>query len=1027
MDEIFENYLKLISAKFSHTDTSEMGYRTEFEMLLNKVFSVIKDIRIGHDSKSKWGNKPDFIVFNKEIPILYIETKDIGISLDKVEKSEQMKRYFGYSNLILTDYVEFRFYRNGIRYGEPIKIANYNLEDRTITQYQEQFIFLAKTILNFIKTYKEPIKSGKHLAQIMGGKAQRIRNDIQHFSVEELKKETSLVRLYRTLKKLLVHDLDLESFADMYAQTLVYGLFVARYHDKSPESFSRQEARELIPNSNPFLRRFFDHIVGADFDTRLKYVVDELCNVFSHADVKTLMEEYFSKDKGNIKSEEIDPVIHFYEDFLAEYDPELRKKMGAYYTPKPVVNFIVNSVDELLKTKFNLVNGLANTSKTDNGLHRVQVLDPATGTGTFISSVIANIRNTIVKNNQEGRWFSYIHNDLLPRIHGFELMMAPYTIAHLRLGIEFRKMGFWDFHRRLGIYLTNTLEEGIDQQDLFSFGLMESIAEESKEASIIKNNTSIMVILGNPPYSGESSNKGYKGTDVYKKEPSGEKLKEKNVKWLNDDYVKFIRYAESMIEDSGEGIVAVITAHGYIDNPTFRGMRYHLMKTFNELYIIDLHGNTNKGEKSPSGEMDQNVFNIKTGVSILMAIKTAHSDTLANVYKADLYGTKISKLSYLNENNINTVKWDKLHLLEPEYEWNKQDLSLLEEYSKGFSINDVFPLMSVGIVTARDKMSIQDTQEGIEGVINDFMHETPQTLRLKYNLGKDVRDWKVLLAKEDVIKNYDPKRILSINYKPFDKKWTFYTGNSKGFHCMPRGNVMNNLIQEGISLVLPRQVKTGDTYQHAFVAEGLVESTYVSNKTGEIGYVIPLYIINKNNQRVANMDERFKKQIEDIVGTTTPENILDYIYAVLYSNKYKNRYKSLLIKGFPIIPFPKNKDIFQKLVVLGDSLRSFHLLTTSQVCNLITSYPESGSDTIEFTPKFKNGKIYINDIQYFGNVPEETWEMHIGAYKPAQKWLKDRVGLKLTNEDIEHYQNMIVALEKTIAIAHEIDEIVEFE
>jgi len=445
MQNIFDKYIQSISSKFSHKETSEMGYRTDFEILLKGIFQSINVKRIDHDARAKQGNKPDFVVINYDVPILYIEAKDIGVPLDKVEKSEQMARYYGYANLVLTDYVEFRFYRNGIRYEEPIKIASYNLKNRTITPLPENYNYVAKTLLDFTQEHKEPIRSGEHLSKIMGGKAQRIRDNVKQFLSIPAERNVEITRIYETFKKLLVHDLSQESFADMYAQTLVYGLFVARYHDATPETFSRQEARDLVPASNPLLRHFFDHIVGPNFDKRLEYIVNELCAVFSHANVQELMRQYFKNDLWGNTHEGPDPVIHFYEDFLKEYDPELRKKLGAFYTPLPVVRFIVRSVDYLLEKDFGLASGLADTSKLADGIHRVQILDPAVGTGTFISATIRTIYKRLLDGGQKGRWPTYVHHDLLPRLHGFELMMAPYTIAHLKLSMAFKETVFLEF------------------------------------------------------------------------------------------------------------------------------------------------------------------------------------------------------------------------------------------------------------------------------------------------------------------------------------------------------------------------------------------------------------------------------------------------------------------------------------------------------------------------------------------------------------------------------------------------------
>jgi len=1052
MKSLFEKYLNFISKKFSHAETSEMGYRTDFEILLQGIFEKINVRRIDHDPKAKGGNKPDFIVMNNEIPILYIEAKTIGESLDKIEKSKQMERYFGYANLVLTDYVEFRFYRNGIKYQEPIKFADYDLDSRTITSLPDKFEFAGNTLLQFTQTHKEPIRSGEHLAKIMGGKAQRIRDNIKEVLSKKDEKKPEILNVYNTIKKLLVHDLGEEEFADMYAQTLVYGLFVARYHDETPEKFSRQEARDLVPASNPFLRNFFDHIVGPNFDKRLEYIVNELCEVFSHANIQQLMKQYFADDLWGKTHEGPDPVIHFYEDFLKEYDAGLRKKMGAYYTPLPVVRFIVRSVDYLLQKEFNLPSGLADTSKLENGIHRVQILDPAVGTGTFLSSVIREIYLKLKNSGQLGRWTTYVHNDLLPRLHGFELMMAPYTIAHLKLSMAFKATGFKYFNRRLGIYLTNSLEESESQQGLFTgFGFAESIAEESKEAALVKNKMPIMVVIGNPPYAGESSNTSYKGNDIYKQEPSGGKLREKAGKWLNDDYVKFIRYAESMMEKTGNGIVAMITAHGYIDNPTFRGMRWQLMKTFDEIYILDLHGNANKKEKAPDGSDDKNVFDIKQGVAIFLGIKKNKlKNTDTKIFISHCFGSRHNKFNYLSENKMNSVNWERLIPSAPNYEWVIRDEKNKREFANRISVTDLFITNSVGIVTARDATTIQYTSDDINRVIHDFMTLENEELRMKYNLGKDVRDWKVSLAKEDIVRNFEENKIITINYRPFDIRWTFYTGNSRGFHCMPRGGVMQHLLKDNLALVVLRQVKAGDSFQHVFISRSIVESTLVSNRTSEIDYVLPLYVYSNDNAKIPNLKKEIVDEIEKIVGKVAPEDILDYIYAVLHSPSYREKYKEFLKIDFPRVPYPKDKDTFKKLVKLGTELRALHLLESPKVNKFITTYPVSGNNEVEKV-KFEkdaahqqtqsdasshpersrrmtsisssNYRVWINQSQYFGNVPEIAWNFYIGGYQPAQKWLKDRKGRTLTNSDIEHYQKIIVALVETDRIMKEIDKI----
>src|SRR3989339_388360 len=632
-----EEYLKNVSQKFSDTQTSEMGYRTDFENLLKSIFTTEQKYKILHDSKSVDGNKPDFIVLKNAVPILYIEAKDIGVSLDKIEKSNQMDRYFGYDNLVLTDYVEFRFYRNGERYEEPVIIANFDKNNRTVTEFPQNFSLLSKTLVDFASSHREPIKKGKQLAQIMGGKAQRIRDNVKAMLELGSDNFADLLKIRDVVKESLVSNLDDDSFADMYAQTLVYGLFAARYNDTTADTFSRVEARELVPKTNPFLRSFFDHIAGSSFPDRLRFIIDELCEVFTHADVEKILHDFYGKEK-----DDKDPIIHFYEDFLREYDAKKKMEMGVFYTPRPVVQFIVRAVDNILKNEFNLSKGLADKTKiqverkeTDKKgkvikvqkeYHKVQILDVATGTGTFLNEVIKHIYKDFA--GQEGNWPSYVENNLLPRLHGFELMMASYTIAHLKLGMTLQDTKAGELKTRLGVYLTNTLEEAkssIWGDGSLFVGVQESITKEAIEASKVKSQYPIMCVIGNPPYSGISQNKIYTDNNVYKVEIGGkEKLKEKK-NWLDDDYVKFIRFAESLIEKNGEGIMGMITAHGYIDNPTFRGMRWHLRNTFDKIYILDLHGNSNKGEISPDGSKDGNIFDIKTGVAIILGIKNSNT------------------------------------------------------------------------------------------------------------------------------------------------------------------------------------------------------------------------------------------------------------------------------------------------------------------------------------------------------------------------------------------------------------------
>jgi predicted helicase len=1018
VQDVIQNYIQSISKKFSYEETSEMGYRTDFENLLKEIFESINVRRFDHDAKSVEGNKPDFVVRKNDIPILYIEAKDIGISLDKVEKSDQMSRYFGYANLVLTDYVEFRFYRNGIRYEEPIKIAEIDKHSRTLAPIEKNYEHLAKTLLDFTESYKEPIRSGKHLAKIMGGKAQRIRDIVCSLYEENSLKDKDLSELYEAIKTMLIHDLTIKTFADMYAQTMVYGLFVARYYDNNLDNFTRQKARELIPNSNQFLKRFFDHIVGIDFKNNLKFVVDELCEVYSHADIGKLMGDYFKTSRGS--SENYDPVIHFYEDFLKEYDPALRKKMGAFYTPQPVVDFIIKSVDLILKKEFGLINGVADTSKLTDGKHKVQILDPATGTGTFISTIIREIYIHFRLNGQEGRWPAYVHNDLLPRIHGFELMMAPYTIAHLRLGIAFKKTGFWDFHRRLGIYLTNSLENSDTNQLSIAFGLAESIAEESKQASIIKNNTPIMVVVGNPPYNKSSSNKGKWIQDLVQVYKEG--LNEQNINSLSDDYVKFIRFSENLVEKNKTGIVAMITNNSFLDGVTHRHMRKHLLETFDDVYILNLHGNSKKKEKALDGGKDENIFDIQQGVSISLFIrKNINKAELGTVYYSEIYGKREEKFKLLNENNVQKINWKKINYSQPYYFFEPKDFRQKEEYNKGFNLKELFNIQGSGIKFRKDNLLVKNhfSKESVKEMLTDVENLPNLSLLHKYDF-KETDDWKID-QKRYLFKFPKDEDIHRVAYKPFDFRWTYYPIHQIN-QIIPRGDsrvsLMKNFIKPNVGFCLMRGLVNSKVFNTILLTKDLMELNFYGFQT----YVFPLYKYLEDGSKISNFNIEITNKIKNIVGETESEELMNYIYAVLYSKTYREKFVDFLKIDFPRIPYPKDAQNFKKLIELGQELRGLHLMESPLLDNFITTYPVGGSNTVEKIT-YTDNKLFINKDQYFGNISQSVWDFYIGGYQPAQKWLKDRKGRILDDDDLEHYQKIIVVLNETIKVMDKIEEV----
>lgn len=1044
------NYINEINKRYKTGISREHSYRGDLQTLIEKLATGI--IATNEPARIKCG-APDYVITKNNIPLGYIEAKDLDDDLDNKNHKEQFDRYRNsLNNLIITNYLEFRFYRDGEKVT-TVRIGH--IENGKVVANTERFQEFNDLIVNFCAYRGQTIHSASKLAKMMAGKARLLADVIKNAlnSDDNSYDNRTLQDQMTAFQKILISDISKEEFADVYAQTIAYGMFAGRLNDTSLENFSRQEACECIPKSNPFLRNLFSYIAGPTLDDRIKWIVDDLADVFVAVNLHDILKDFGKATKTQ------DPIIHFYETFLSEYDPKLRKSRGVWYTPQPVVNFIVRAVDDILKQEFGLSEGLADTSKitlsikdskygtTKKGdklatikkdVHRVQILDPATGTGTFLAEVIRQIHEKFIP--MQGMWSSYVEQHLLPRVHGFEILMASYAMAHLKLDLILKETGYKATKNdRLKIYLTNSLEEPHpDSGTLFASWL----SQEAEEANEVKRDVPVMVVLGNPPYSGESSNKGEWITnliDVYKQEPTGGKLQEKNPKWINDDYVKFIRYAEQFIEKNNTGILAYINNHSFLDNPTFRGMRWHLLNTFDKIYILDLHGNAKKKETCPDGSKDENVFDIQQGVSINLFIKTnaKRKGQLAEVYHCDLYGKRENKYEFLAEHSLNGIDFNKLEHQAPYYFFVKKDFGLSKKYDKGFGITELFKLNNVGIVTARDNLTIHDTPTEVMNTVSDFAYLDIEVAREKYKLGRDVRDWKVVWAQRDLIESQiSPEKVIPVNYRPFDTKYTYYTGNSKGFHCYPRFETMKHFInRDNLGLLLCKQFKAFPEYHHVFICDNCFESSIVSNKTSEISYGFPLYVYEDlDNSRHPNFNKEviqkfadglkltFTEEKSEEPETFAPIDVLDYIYAVLHSPKYRETYKEFLKIDFPKVPYPTDKAKFWKLVDLGSQIRKIHLLESDKLSTLSIGYPISG-DNIVTKLSYSEGKVYINDTQYFDNVPEVAWNFYIGGYQPAQKWLKDRKDKELSYDDIKHYAKIINALYLTNQLMKQIDEV----
>jgi hypothetical protein len=837
-----DQYISTISKRYALGNSTEHTFRGDLQQLME---SLVPNIRATNEPKRQACGAPDYIINLKEIPVGYIEAKDIGDTDLAGEKKngnkEQFDRYkASLQNIIFTDYLNFHIYRDG-QFFTKVSIAK--LENGKIKPIPEAFDNFISVIKDFCSYIGQTITSSKRLAELMAGKAQLLNEVILKALKTEYEDNTTLLEQYEAFKKVLIHDLTLEDFSDFYAQSIAYGMFAARFHDMTLKTFSRQDAAYLIPKSNPFLSKLFTYIAGPDIDDRILWIVDSLADIFRAVDTEETLKDFQSHNGTE------DPFIHFYEHFLEMYDSDLRKQRGVYYTPLPIVDFIVRSIDLLLQDKelFNIKQGLADAStievKTEEGIqkiHQVQILDFATGTGTFLNETIKHIYKKF--ENQKGMWSLYVEENLIPRLHGFEILMAPYTMCHTKIELLLDHTHYKPKNKlqRIKVYLTNTLENSyIDTTTFFDKWL----THESSEAQKVKRENPIMVILGNPPYSnfGDVNNGEWilNELKVYK-----EGLDEKKLN-LDDDYIKFIRYAEQHVEKTGYGIVGIVTNNSFIDGITHRVMRKHLLETFDRIYVLDLHGSSKKKETSKDGSKDENVFNIQQGTCIVLFVKTKDSkkDQLAEVYFSESFGTRERKYKLLQKETVGSVKWKKLKPVKPYYFFVKKDFKGEREYKKGFGIQELFKEYGSGVKTERDNITIHFDKKSIQKVVKDFYDLSVDEIRYKYQLKKDSRDWKIENAKNDIKNNIKKNLYTKILYRPFDFRYTFYTGTSKGFIGTPGEKRMSHFInQDNIGLIVPRMCKGHKGFAHGLVSNCIIDVAAGDAFSGSGTYFFPLYL-----------------------------------------------------------------------------------------------------------------------------------------------------------------------------------------
>lgn len=996
-----KQYIKELNEQYKTGLAREHSYRPALKELLQ---SLLPKMVVTNEPAHFECGAPDYIITRKKdhLPVFFVEAKDVNDNdLDgrsKTGHKEQFDRYKqALDYIIFTDYLDFHLYEQG-EFVDSIRIAEIKGDKIVgIDEAEDRFLSMVQHLGD---SAIQRITSAPRLAKLMAGKARLLANIIETAMNDETESydNNNLHSQYEDFKTTLIQELKKSDFADIYAQTIAYGMFAARLHDDTPEDFSREEAARLIPKTNPFLRKIFNNIAGNDLDERITWVVDDLVTVFKATDLKKLMDSY-TRDKRHY-----DPMIHFYEDFLSEYNPKLRKSKGVWYTPQPVVGFIVRAVDEILQREFGLTEGLADYSKierevaveqsrdrrTRDGMkhnmqkfHRVQILDPATGTGTFLAEVVNQIYDRYRDN--QGIWQQYVEQHLLPRLNGFEILMASYAVAHIKLDMLLSETGYQHHtDKRLRVYLTNSLEECNNEPRTF---FSQMLTQEATAANGIKHDCPVMVMIGNPPYNGSSTNKGewiMSLMESYKKEPGGKQpLDERNPKWLNDDYVKFIRLAQDYIERNGEGVIGFINPHGYLDNPTFRGMRWNLLKTFDKIYTIDLHGNSKKKETCPDGSKDENVFDIMQGVSINLFVKTGKKGKgeLGKVYHKDLYGIRQSKYDFLDAATLDTEGYEEITPKSPMYFFVPKDFGLQEEYDKGLKVDNLLIQNSMGVTTGHDK---------------ELVSFTP----------------------------FDTETNAEYYYRPFDKQWINYN-TSKVVRA--RETIMNNLRKENVALCLIKVNSSVDGLFKTIVTSGITDKTLLSSKDNT--NVFPLYIYKENmgvEERIPNLNQEIVRQIEERLGERVePQALFDYIYAVLHSPSYRERYKEFLKIDFPRIPYPTDTKKFRDLVELGTELRLLHLMEGLPNSTGV-SFPQTGSMRVDCY-QWKDNRVYINSEQYFEGVPESAWNFFIGGYQPAQKWLKDRKGRTLSFEDVKHYQRIIYVLQQTDRVMQEIDRVLTYE
>jgi len=1024
-EAIFKQYLANLQATLNQGDAREESFYEHIKILLLQYAEITNkkkpDITIL--PKATEAGNPDFRVWDGKNHITgYIEAKAPSVfHLDQIETSNQLKRYLKvFPNLILTNFYEFRLYQHGTMICTAVIGRSSNaitLHKTPPLEQTEQFSYLLERFFAFSLP---AIDNPKSLAKELAKRTRFLRDEIIAIELAEEERQGKKVLLgfYDSFKRLLINKLTHEQFADLYAQTLTYGIFAAR--TKSEGDFNRELIYKYIPNTLGVLKSIFKFISYDEPPKALEVLIDDIAEILCVTDIKKILHVYYKEGKGS------DPIIHFYETFLSEYDPTLREKRGVYYTPEPVVRYIVKSIHSILKSHFNLKDGLADSAVT--------LLDPAAGTLTFPAEAIKLAVQEYTGKYGSGSIKQMIKHHIIPHFYALELMMAPYTVGHLKISYLLDELGYQMAEgERFKLYLSNTLEKDLPAQIETPF--THEITEECLLANKVKQDEPVLVILGNPPYSVNSENTNEWTEQLLKQDLDGATsyykvdgmpLGEANSKMLQDDYVKFIRFAQWKIQKAGKGIVGMVTNHSYIDNATFKGMRQSLMHTFDQIYVLDLHGNSTKKETAPDGSKDENVFDIRTGVAILIMIKDSNAEK--RFYHGDLYGLRSAKYDCLNDNSIDSFEYTLIEPKQPFYLF-KPLTDDNTQYLSWEKVNDIFPLNSAGIKTARDNLTIQFNRQIMLNTVNQFAKLDTETARQAYELGIDSRDWKVDLAQKDLKEStLNSDNIKPILYRPFDIRYTYYTGKCRGFHSMPRNEVMQHFRESNLGLILGRQgqvVGSGYLWNLAFISSKIIDNN-VYYRGG--GVLLPLYLYpdQHSDDIFATQETQVNIKLELLTEFAkqdiSAETIFYYIYGILYSNVYRERYAEYLKIDFPRIPFTKDTQLFKQMAGYGKAIADLHLMQSSELDTPIAKYQgKSDNDRVEHVSyDVAQGRIYINQDKYFEGISPEVWSYHVGGYQVLHKYLKDRKGR--TMDDPIYYCRIVTALSKTMEYQARIDE-----